>query len=91
MIRSTGIRQLLKALNAKLRGYYNYYGVIGNYESLHKYFRQVMRLLRKWLNRRSQKRSYNSKTFWALMNRHRIEQPRITEIHNGQRRFQFSY
>lgn len=90
-LRSTGIRQLLKTLNAKLRGYYNYYGVIGNYESLHKYFRQVMRLLRKWLNRRSQKRSYNSKTFWALMNRHRIAQPRITEIHNGQRRFQFSY
>ena len=90
-IRSIGICQLLKTLNAKLRGHNNYYGVIGNYESLHKYFRQVMRLLKKWLNRRSQKKSYNSKTFWALMNRHRIERPRITEIHNGQRRLQFSY
>jgi len=90
-IRSIGIRQLLKTLNAKLRGHYNYYGVIGNYESLNKYFRQVMGLLKKWLNRRSQKKSYNSKTFWALISRHRIERPRITEIHNGQRRLQFSY
>jgi group II intron reverse transcriptase/maturase len=90
-IRSIGIRQTLKTLNAKLRGYYNYYGVIGNYESLNKYFRQTMRLLKKWLNRRSQKKSYNSKRFWAMMDRHRIERPRITEIHNGQRRLQLAY
>jgi group II intron reverse transcriptase/maturase len=89
--RGLGIVRLLKTLNAKLRGHYNYYGVIGNYESLNRYFRQVMRILKKWLNRRSQKKSYNSKTFWAMMKRHRIEQPRITEIHNGQRKLQLSY
>ncbi len=42
-------------LNAKLRGYYNYYGVRGNYASLDEFFQQVQRLHLKWLNRRSQR------------------------------------
>jgi group II intron reverse transcriptase/maturase len=88
--RGVGIAKLLKTLNAKLRGHYNYYGVIGNYESLKAFFRQAMMILRKWLNRRSQKKSYSWKQFWAMLERHRIERPRITEIHNGQRRLQFA-
>jgi group II intron reverse transcriptase/maturase len=89
--RNNGIRKILKTLNSKLRGYYNYYGVIGNYERLQQYFRQVMRILKKWLNRRSQKKSYNSKQFWAMMKRHKIEQPRITETLFGQQKLQLSY
>lgn len=89
--RSVPIRKLLKTLNSKLRGYYNYYGVIGNYVSLHKFFRHAMRIFRKWLNRRSQKKSYNSKRFWALLQRHQIEQPRITQRHNGQQKLEFSF
>jgi hypothetical protein len=50
---------LFKRLNAKLRGYYNYYGVIGNYASLKQFYHQAMRILFKWLNR-SQRRSYTS-------------------------------
>jgi group II intron reverse transcriptase/maturase len=89
--RSTGIRRLLKTLNAKLRGYYNYYGVIGNYDSLYKYFRQAMRILKKWLNRRSQKQSYNSQRFWSMLKRHGIERPRITETLLGQQRLQLAF
>jgi len=63
--RSTPIRKLLVNLNRKLRGYYNYFGVIGNYERLQKFFRQAMRILKKWLNRRSQRRSFDWKTFRA--------------------------
>lgn len=77
--RSDGIRKLFKLLNAKLRGYYNYYGVIGNYASLREFFHQAMCLLKKWLNRRSQKRSYNWERFRALLKRHQIEMPRIVE------------
>lgn len=87
--RSTPIRKLLKTLNSKLRGYYNYYGVIGNYESLRKFFRQAMGLLKKWLNRRSQRRSFNWKTFWAMLNRHKIELPRITQIRDNQLKLAF--
>jgi len=95
--RSTPIRKLLVNLNRKLRGYYNYFGVIGNYERLRKFFRQAMGILKKWLNRRSQRRSFNWKTFWAMLNRHKIERPRITERpegqqrREGQQRLQFSY
>jgi len=77
--RSVNIRKLFKTLNAKLRGYYNYYGVIGNSASLREFFYQAKRILKKWLNRRSQKRSYNWACFEALLKRHRIERSRITE------------
>ena len=60
-----------------LRGYYNYYGVFGNYDSLKQFFYQVKRILFKWLNRRSQRRSYNWEGFGQLLEHYRIEQPRI--------------
>lgn len=66
-------------LNAKLRGYYNYYGVIGNYESLASFYYQAMRKLFKRLNRRSQRKSYTWVGFNELLKYFRIEKPRITE------------
>jgi hypothetical protein len=68
---------LFKRLNAKLRGYYNYYGVIGNYASLKQFFDQAMRILMKWLNRRSQRCSYNWQGFLELIEHFNTERPRI--------------
>ena len=70
---------LFRKLNAKLRGYYNYYGVIGNFESLSDFFWHAMRILFKWLNRRSQRKSFNWMGFDELLKYFRIEKPRITE------------
>ena len=70
---------IFKRLNMKLRGYYNYYGVIGNMEMLLKYFNSVQRLLFKWLNRRSQRKSYNYKGFRELCKHFRVLRPRIVE------------
>ncbi|WP_207681267.1 group II intron reverse transcriptase/maturase [Desulfonema magnum] len=70
---------LLRKLNAKLRGYYNYYGVIGNFESLSDFFWHAMKILFKWLSRRSQRKSYNWKGFNELLKFFGIERPRITE------------
>ena len=42
---------LFQRLNAKLRGYYNYYGVHGNAASLKEFFNSAMGILLKWLNR----------------------------------------
>jgi RNA-directed DNA polymerase len=70
--------EMLKGLNAKLRGYYNYYGVIGNYPSLEKFFQEAIRVFYKWLNRRSQRKSIT----WAgfrLMYLPVLERPRIVE------------
>lgn len=75
--RNLELRVLFRRLNAKLRGYYNYYGVIGNYDSLKQLIYQVKRILFKWLNRRSQRRSYNWEGFEQLLEHYRIERPRI--------------
>jgi group II intron reverse transcriptase/maturase len=71
--------ELFRRLNAKFRGYYNYYGVIGNFESLSDFFWHATKILFKWLNRRSRRKSYNRKGFNELLKFFRIERPRITE------------
>ncbi len=68
---------LLKKLNAKLQGYYAYYGVIGNYTSLPEFFREAVQILFKWLKRCSQRRSYNWTGFKELLELFKIEKPRI--------------
>jgi group II intron reverse transcriptase/maturase len=69
--------ELFRKLNAKLRGYYNYYGVIGNYTSLMQFFKQALRILFKWFNRCSQRSRYNWRGFQELIELFKIERPRI--------------
>ena len=71
------LKDLFSELNAKLRGYYNYYGVNGNYASLNQFFQQAKRILFKWLNRRSQKRSYTWTGFQELLQDFQVELPYI--------------
>jgi RNA-directed DNA polymerase len=75
--RNLRLEMLFRRLNAKLRGYFNYYGVVGNYASLNQFFWQAMRIMFKWLNRRSQRRSFNWQGFQELLKHFRVEQPRI--------------
>ena len=65
-------------MNQKLRGYYQYYGVIGNSHGLDAFYYQVNRLLFKWLNRRSQKRSMTWEQYQRRVRRYLLN-PRITE------------
>lgn len=76
-MRNLELRDLFRALDAKLRRYYNYFGVVGNYEGLETFFRHALRILFKWLNRRSQPRSYNWRGFTELLEHYRVEKPRI--------------
>ena len=48
---------------AKLRGHYQYYGVTFNRPKLFHYYSAVIKALFKWLNRRSQKRSFTWERF----------------------------
>lgn len=48
---------------AKLRGHYQYYGVSFNLKKLQHYFFTAKEALFKWLNRRSQKRSFTRERF----------------------------
>jgi RNA-directed DNA polymerase len=70
-------REFFTQLAAKLRGYYQYYGVRGNYERIRDFFYQAKRMLYQRLNRRSQRKSYNWKGFAALLEYFQLPRPRI--------------
>lgn len=61
------IRTMFAALNLKLRGHYQYYGITDNSPSVHTYYFRTIHALFKWLNRRSQKRSYTWEGFNDLL------------------------
>ena len=67
-------------LAAKLRGHYQYYGVSGNMPSLQRYHRLATRLALKWLNRRSQRRSFSWAGFDEYLKHYPLPKPRI--VHN---------
>ena len=77
--RNKKISKLMKTLSSKYRGYWNYYGVIGNYDSLKTFYYYTIRILFKWLNRRSQRLSYNWAGLKDLLKQFLIPAPRITE------------
>jgi group II intron reverse transcriptase/maturase len=67
-----------KTLEAKLRGHYQYYGVSDNYAGIAKFYRAVLRMVRKWLNRRSQKRKMSCVKFTEYLEHYPLPKPRIT-------------
>ncbi len=71
--------ELFRQLNAKLRGYSNYYGIKDNSASLTQFYSQALPMLLKHLNQRSQRRSYNWKGFTQLLDQFGVEKPRIHE------------
>jgi RNA-directed DNA polymerase len=58
------VGNLIKKINQKLRGHYQYYGVTDNIKSVKSFANIARWTLLKWLNRRSQKRSYSIDTFF---------------------------
>lgn len=57
------IEDIIKVLKSKLLGHYRYYGVTYNFRGTNKYYHYILRELYKWINRRSQKKSYNWEQF----------------------------
>ena len=78
-VRCRKLNDLLAVLRRKLRGYWNYYGVIGNSSMTAKYQREVHRLLYKWLNRRSQRRSMTWTQFGRRVPGWDLPPPRVVE------------
>ena len=68
---------LFQRLNAKLRGYYNDYGVHGNAASLQEFFNKAIRMLLKWLNRRRQRHSDTWQGYNKVLERFNVARPRI--------------
>jgi RNA-directed DNA polymerase len=68
---------LFGELNRKLSGYYRYFGIYGNHPSLKQFHTAAVRILYKWLNRRSQPRSYTWAGFRAVLQHFEAPQPRV--------------
>ena len=77
--RHTRQSTLMATLKSKFSGYWNYYGVRGNMEMLTRFHRQCRRLLYKWLNRRSQKRSCTWEELESMLEKFQVPSPRIVE------------
>lgn len=73
-------RYFIRALNRKLIGHYNYYGVRSNEKSLGSYFQRAVDYAFKWLNRRGGKRrSFTWGLFKTALKKLGIAWPRVTE------------
>lgn len=81
--RSRRIGEVLELVAQKYRGHWGYYGIIGNSRSLWHYHWATGRSLFKWLNRRSQRRSFTWPSFRRLLERYRVPRPRIMETARG--------
>ena len=69
--------ELMAELGKKLQGYYRYYGVTDNSAMLGEFLHHVRRLLFKWLNRRSQRKSFDWERFNLLLAKHPLPRPKI--------------
>lgn len=73
-------RKFIQALNRKLVGHYNYYGVRSNEKSLGSFFGFTIKSAYKWLNRRGGKRrSFNWGQFKEALKKLHIALPRVVE------------
>ena len=72
-----------KALNAKLRGHYQYYGRPTNFRSLWQFYRRTRRLWREWLSRRTRGRPLTWERFGEILRQYPLLRPRITHSWAG--------
>ena len=76
-MRTWRISDIIQKLNQILVGYFHYYGITDNFDSLNDFCYKVRRSLFFWLNRRSQKKSYSWDAFNDLLREYPLARPRI--------------
>ncbi len=75
--RTRGTKEMVDYAVRHVRGHLYYYGISGNARSLVQYWWLIRRLLFKWLNRRSQKRSHTWEKYLRLLEARKFPKPRI--------------
>jgi group II intron reverse transcriptase/maturase len=82
-VRDKRIAWIMGMVKAKLRGISNYFSLPGNSKRRHEVDLLYRRVLYRWLNRRSERKSYNWRTFsfmWAQF----MYKPKRNQIREGQ-------
>jgi hypothetical protein len=62
--------QIWEVFCAKIAGHIRYFGVSFNYSAVHSFILQAVEILFKWLNRRSQRKSFNWEQFRLFIEKH---------------------
>lgn len=74
--RTLPTKDFMKKINSKVQGHINYYGVTDNYNSVNDFVDEVRSLIYKWLNRRSQRKSFNWSKFILFMRKYPLPKPK---------------
>lgn len=76
-MRTQRLAVIMKKMNQILVGYYHYYGITDNIDSLKNFRYQMQKSLFKWLNRRSQRKSYTQEQFAEMLKAYPLAAPKI--------------
>lgn len=75
------LNHFMPALRRKLTGFRNYFGLPDNSRSVSRVYDFVLNTLFKWLNRRSQRHSFNWRSFKDMLRYYQFEPLRVTKRH----------
>ena len=75
--RHRSVAEQHQMLNQKLQGHYAYFGITGNSRSIVRFHREVERIWRKWLGRRSHKSHITWERFQRLLKHYPLAPPRV--------------
>lgn len=75
--RNRPVGELMHELARKLQGYYRYYGITDNSPRLQEFQYHMERTLFKWLNRRSQRKSFDMRKYKKFLTKFLLPKPKI--------------
>lgn len=81
MFRHQPLPEQFQKLSLKLRGHYAYYGISGNSGALARFRKEVARIWKKWLGRRSRKRALSWGRLTTFLATHTLAPGRIVHYH----------
>lgn len=71
------LKEWWQVLRLKLLGHYRYYGISGNFREIRKFSILTSKLAYKWINRRSQKKSYTYEQYCRFKKYNPLPEPKI--------------
>lgn len=74
--RTMDIKDIMSRINRSLTGYYNYYCITDNLQNVENFEYRVRLLLFKWLNRRSQRKSFSWDKFNLFLRKYPLRKPK---------------
>lgn len=77
MNRNKDIEAIFDRFKRSLTGYYNYYCITDNLQNVSNFKDKIQRLIFKWLNRRSQRKSFNWDKYKLYLSKNPLPNPRV--------------